>query len=168
MDSKRQKRVCILLQKEISNIFQKAIRFSNSSNKLVSVTKVKISPDLTIAKVYVSIYPSENTDDWIRGLRENSSQVKHALSQKLKNELRVIPNLTFYLDDSLDYIEKIESSLKELQTKMQNYSADAENQTDLTNQKRQQELQGMEQNIQQFRQTALQDVQKKPSDLLRP
>ena len=113
MDSKRQKRVCILLQKEISNIFQKAIRFSNSSNKLVSVTKVKISPDLTIAKVYVSIYPAENTDDWIRGLRENSSQVKHALSQKLKNELRVIPNLTFYLDDSLDYIEKIESSLKE-------------------------------------------------------
>ena len=79
----------------------------------MSVTKVKISPDLTIAKVYVSIYPSENTDDWIRGLRENSSQVKHALSQKLKNELRVIPNLTFYLDDSLDYIEKIESSLKE-------------------------------------------------------
>ena len=113
MDSKRQKRVCALLQKEISNMFQKAIRFSNSSNRLVSVTKVKISPDLTVAKVYVSIYPSKNTDDWIRGLRENSSQVKHALSQKLKNELRVIPNLTFYLDDSLDYIEKIESSLKE-------------------------------------------------------
>ena len=113
MESKRQKRVCALLQKEISNMFQKAIRFSNPSNRLVSVTKVKISPDLTVAKVYVSIYPSKNTDDWIKGLRESSSQVKHALSQKLKNELRVIPNLTFYLDDSLDYIEKIESSLKE-------------------------------------------------------
>jgi outer membrane protein len=67
-----------------------------------------------------------------------------------------------------DYTNEIESSLKELQTKMQNYSADAENQTDLTNQKRQQELQGMEQNIQQFRQTALQDVQQKQADLLRP
>tara|TARA_B100000900_G_C20494534_1_gene681021 strand:+ start:262 stop:624 length:363 start_codon:yes stop_codon:yes gene_type:complete len=113
MNSHRQKKVCSLLQREMSNIFQKAIRFSNSSNKLVSVTKVKISPDLSIAKVYVSIYPSTNKDDWIRGLRENTLQVKHALSQKLKNELRVIPNLTFYLDDSLDYIEKIESSLKE-------------------------------------------------------
>tara|TARA_Y100000287_G_C14210001_1_gene350293 strand:- start:144 stop:458 length:315 start_codon:yes stop_codon:yes gene_type:complete len=97
----------------MSYIFQKAIRFSDSSNKLVSVTKVKVSSDLTVAKVYVSIYPSKNKDNWIRGLRENASQVKHALSQKLKNELRVIPKLTFYLDDSLDYIEKIESSLRD-------------------------------------------------------
>ena len=107
------KKVCSLLQKELSNIFQRAIRFSDSSNKLVSVTKVKISPDLSVAKVYVSIYPVKNKDEWITGLRENTLQVKHALSKKLKNELRVIPNLTFYLDDSLDYIEKIESSLKE-------------------------------------------------------
>ena len=113
MNSERQKKVCSLLQKEISMIFQKAIRFSDSSNKLVSVTKVKVSPDLSIAKVYVSIYPPKNKDEWMRGLRENSSHVKHSLSQRLKNELRVIPNLTFYLDDSLDYIEKIESSLKE-------------------------------------------------------
>tara|TARA_B100000989_G_scaffold138347_1_gene102866 strand:- start:559 stop:819 length:261 start_codon:yes stop_codon:yes gene_type:complete len=78
----------------------------------VSVTGVKISPDLSVAKVYVSIYPKKNKDEWIKGLRENTLQVKHALSQILKNELRVIPNLTFYLDDSLDYIEKIEASLK--------------------------------------------------------
>jgi ribosome-binding factor A len=97
----------------MSYIFQKAIRFSDSSNKLVSVTKVKVSSDLTIAKVYVSIYPSKNKDNWIRGLRENASQVKHVLSQKLKNELRVIPKLAFFLDDSLDYIEKIESSLRD-------------------------------------------------------
>lgn len=113
MNSQRQKKVCSLLQKEMSYIFQKAIRFSDSSNKLVSVTKVKISPDLTIAKVYVSIYPAKNKDNWIRGLRENASRVKHTLSQKLKNELRVIPKLAFYLDDSLDYIEKIESSLRD-------------------------------------------------------
>ena len=67
-----------------------------------------------------------------------------------------------------DYTNEIESSFKEYQTKLQNYSADAENQTDLTNQKRQQELAGMEQNIQQFRQTALQDVQTKQADMLRP
>ena len=113
MNSKRQKKVCSLLQKEMSSIFQKAIRFSDSSNILVSVTKVKISPDLSDAKVYVSIYPSKNKDGWLAGIRGNTSQVKHTLSQKLKNELRVVPSLTFYLDDSLDYIEKIESSLKE-------------------------------------------------------
>ena len=113
MNSQRQKKVCSLLQKEMSIIFQKALRFSNSSNKLVSITKVKVSPDLSVAKVYISIYPSKKKDDWLTGLRENASQVKHALSQKLKNELRVIPNLSFYLDDSLDYIEKIESSLKD-------------------------------------------------------
>ena len=113
MNSQRQKKVCSLLQKEMSIIFQKALRFSNSSNKLVSITKVKVSPDLSVAKVYISIYPSKNNTEWLTGLRENSSQVKHELAQKLKNELRVIPNLTFYLDDSLDYIEKIESSLKE-------------------------------------------------------
>ncbi len=113
MNSNRQKKICSLLQRELSNIFQKAIRFSNSSNKLVTVTNIKISPDLSVAKVYVSIYPSINKDDWIKGLTENAMQVKHKLSQKLKNELRIIPNLTFYLDDSLDYIEKIESSLKE-------------------------------------------------------
>ena len=113
MNSQRQKKICSVLQKELSNIFQKAIRFSDSSNKLISVTKVKISPDLSIAKIYVSIYPTKNVDGWIKGLRENTSQVKHSLSQTLKNELRIIPDLTFYLDDSLDYIEKIESSIKE-------------------------------------------------------
>ena len=113
MNSQRQKKVCSVLQKEMSNLFQKAIRFSNSSNKLVSVTKVKISPDLSVAKVYISIYPLKNKDEWIKGLRENALQVKHALSQRLKNELRIIPNLTFFLDDSLDYIEKIESSIKD-------------------------------------------------------
>tara|TARA_B100001057_G_scaffold372027_1_gene376182 strand:- start:142 stop:504 length:363 start_codon:yes stop_codon:yes gene_type:complete len=113
MNSQRQKKISSLIQKELSKIFQRAIRFSDYSNKLVSVTKVKISPDLSVAKVYVSIYPQKNKDEWITGLRENTLQVKHTLSQKLKNELRVIPSLTFYLDDSLDYIEKIESSLKE-------------------------------------------------------
>ena len=120
MNSQRQKKVCSLLQKELSNIFQRAIRFSDSSNKLVSVTKVKISQDLSVAKVYVSIYPSKNKDEWIRGLRQNAQQVKHALSQKLKNEVRVTPNLTFYLDDSLDYIEGIERALSEGKNPIQN------------------------------------------------
>ena len=68
MNSQRQKKVSSLLQKEMSNIFHKAIRFSGSSNTLVSVTKVKISPDLSVAKVYISIYPSKNKDDYINSI----------------------------------------------------------------------------------------------------
>jgi len=97
------------------------------------------------------------------------SKITHIDFQKLVSEM---PDVIAAQEEiqklEKDYTNEIESSLKELQTKMQNYSADAENQTDLTNQKRQQELQGMEQNIQQFRQTALQDVQQKQADLLRP
>jgi outer membrane protein len=97
------------------------------------------------------------------------SKVSHIDFQKLVSEMpEVIAAQEEIQKLEKDYTNEIESSLKELQTKMQNYSADAENQTDLTNQKRQQELQGMEQNIQQFRQTALQDVQQKQADLLRP
>ena len=97
------------------------------------------------------------------------SKVTHIDFQKLVGEMpEVIAAQEEIQKLEKDYTNEIESSLKELQTKMQNYSADAENQTDLTNQKRQQELQGMEQNIQQFRQTALQDVQQKQADLLRP
>ena len=97
------------------------------------------------------------------------SKVTHIDFQKLVGEMpEVIAAQEEIQKLEKDYTNEIEASLKELLTKMQNYSADAENQTDLTNQKRQQELQGMEQNIQQFRQTASQDVQQKQADLLRP
>ena len=85
MNSQRQKKVCSLLQKEMSYIFQKAIRFSDSSNKLVSVTKVKVSSDLTIAKVYVSIYPSKNKDNWIRGF----VRMLHRLSTRFHKSLKM-------------------------------------------------------------------------------
>ena len=97
------------------------------------------------------------------------SKLTHIDFQKLVSEMPEVISAQEEIQKlEKDYTNEIESSLKELQTKMQNYSADAVNQTDLTNQKRQQELQGMEQNIQQFRQTALQDVQQKQADLLRP
>jgi len=97
------------------------------------------------------------------------SKVTHLDFQKLVSEMpEVIAAQEEIQKLEKDYTNEIESSLKELQTKMQNYSADAVNQDPTINQKRQQELQGMEQNIQQFRQTALQDVQQKQADLLRP
>ena len=97
------------------------------------------------------------------------SKVAHIDFQKLVSEM---PSVLAAQEEvqklEKDYQTEIEASIKEYQTKLQTYSAEAENQTDVTNQARQQELAGMEQNIQQFRQTAAQDIQKKQADLLRP
>ena len=97
------------------------------------------------------------------------SKVAHIDFQKLISEM---PSVLAAQEEvrklEKDYQTEIEASIKEYQTKLQTYSAEAENQTDVTNQARQQELAGMEQNIQQFRQTASQDIQKKQADLLRP
>ena len=97
------------------------------------------------------------------------SKLAHIDFQKLVSEM---PSVLAAQEEvqklEKDYQTEIEASIKEYQTKLQTYSAEAENQTDVTNQARQQELAGMEQNIQQFRQTAAQDIQKKQADLLRP
>ena len=109
-ESPRQKKINSVLQKEIASLLLESIRSENISNLMISVTKVKVSPDLTSAKVYVSIFPNNNYLDHLRNL--NSSRMRHDLSQRMKKQISKIPQLGFYIDDSLDYIEKIEKELK--------------------------------------------------------
>ena len=109
-ESPRQKRINSVLQKEIAFLLLESIRSENISNLMISVTKVKVSPDLSSAKVYVSIFPNNNYLDHLRNL--NSSRMRHDLSQRMKKQLSKIPQLSFYIDDSLDYIENIEKELK--------------------------------------------------------
>ena len=109
-ESPRQKKINSVLQKEIASLLLESIRSENISNLMISVTKVKVSPDLSSAKVYVSIFPNNNYLDHLRNL--NSSQMRHDLSQRMKKQLSKIPQLNFYIDDSLDYIENIEKELK--------------------------------------------------------
>ena len=109
-ESQRQKKINSVLQKEIASLLLESIRSENISNLMISVTKVKVSPDLSSAKVYVSIFPNNNYLDHLRNL--NSSQMRHDLSQRMKKQLSKIPQLNFYIDDSLDYIENIEKELK--------------------------------------------------------
>ena len=109
-ESQRQKKINSVLQKEIASLLLESIRIENISNLMISVTKVKVSPDLSSAKVYVSIFPNNNYLDHLRNL--NSSQMRHDLSQRMKKQLSKIPQLSFYIDDSLDYIENIEKELK--------------------------------------------------------
>ena len=112
MESNRQKKVSRLLQKELGIILQQKGR--ELGGKMISVTTVRISPDLGIAKVYLSIFPpdkkdEENTLDLVINY---TSRIRNELGQKVKNQLRVVPELTFFEDDSLNYIDNIDKLLK--------------------------------------------------------
>lgn len=79
---------------------------------LVSVSAVRVSPDLSVAKAYLSIFPSEKGKDILDNINRNAKTVRYDLAQKLRFQLRKMPELTFFIDDSLDYIEHIDSILK--------------------------------------------------------
>ena len=110
-ETPRQMKINTVIQHEIAYLIQDAIRKSNTPNLMVSVTKVKVVPDISIAKVYISIFPKDKVDMYIENLKTNKNQLRHDLSQKLKSQLRKVPELNFYLDESLDYIEKIDKEL---------------------------------------------------------
>ncbi len=110
-ETPRQMKINTVIQHEIAYLIQDAIRKSNTPNLMVSVTKVKVVPDISIAKVYISIFPKDKVDMYIDNLKTNKNQLRHDLSQKLKSQLRKVPELNFYLDESLDYIEKIDKEL---------------------------------------------------------
>ena len=110
MQETRQNRISRLLQKELSLIFQSQTR--QTRGIMVSVTKVKISPDLSVCTAYLSIFPSEKGEELLNNINNNVATIRYDLGQKVRNQLRIIPELRFFLDDSLDYIEHIDERLK--------------------------------------------------------
>ena len=110
MQETRQNRICRLLQKELSLIFQSLTRAMRGV--MVSVTRVKVSPDLSICTAYLSIFPSEKSEELLQNIQRNSSQVRYELGTRVRNQLRIIPELRFFIDDSLDYIERIDELLQ--------------------------------------------------------
>lgn len=111
MESNRQQKINRLIQKELSAIFLQDTR--KMHGVFISVTNVRVSPDLGIAHVYLSIFPSEKADELIANINENVKTVRYDMGKRLGKQLRVIPELTFHLDDSLDYIENIDRLLKD-------------------------------------------------------
>ena len=111
-ETQRQKKISSLLQKEIAKLIQNQLRNNGIKNLIISVTKVKVSVDLSIARIYLSIFPSSNSKDQIELIQKGSFKYKQALSKIFKNNLFKIPSFHFHNDDSLDYIEKIENALK--------------------------------------------------------
>ena len=112
MESQRQKKISSLIQKDISNIIQSFFRDKTRSNFLVSITKVKVSQDLSVSKIYLSVFPSFNKISVLEILNKNKFDIKNKLSSLVKNQLRIIPEISFYIDDSLDYIDNINKALK--------------------------------------------------------
>ena len=110
MQETRQNRISRLLQKELSLIFQSQTRMMHGV--MVSVTRVKISPDLSICTAYLSVFPSEKGEEIISAVNKNQATIRYYLGQKIRNQLRIIPELRFFIDDSLDYIDRIDELLK--------------------------------------------------------
>jgi len=111
MESTRQKKVSRLIQKEVADIFlRKGGELAHG--KMVSVTKVRISPDLSFAKIYISIYPSVGEDDVLKTIHDLSSKIRFEMGQKVRRQLRIVPEIAFFIDDSLDYIDNIDRLLK--------------------------------------------------------
>ena len=111
MESTRQKKVSRLVQKEMADIFLwKGSELAHG--KMVSVTKVRVSPDLSFAKVYISIFPSEGQDVVVKAIQDHSSKIRFEMGQKVRRQLRIVPEIAFFIDDSLDYIDNIERLLK--------------------------------------------------------
>ena len=110
METTRQNKISRLLQKELSEIF--LLQTKAMPGVLVSVSAVRISPDMSIARVYLSVFPSEKAEEIVKNVNDNMKTIRYELGTRVRHHLRIIPELKFFVDDSLDYIEKIDSLLK--------------------------------------------------------
>ncbi len=110
MQTTRQNKVSRLIQKELSNMFIK----NSYTNKpvMVSITNVTLSPDLAYAKIYLSVFPSKDKPEIVDIINNKKKQIRYEFGKKIRFQLRIVPTLDFYIDDSLDYIDNIEKLLQ--------------------------------------------------------
>lgn len=111
MESTRQAKISRLLQKELSEIFR--LQTAKTHGIIVSVSAVRTSPDLSVAKAYISVFPSEKSQEVLESLRSSARTIRYELGQRVRFQLRKVPELQFYIDDSLDYLENIDNLLKQ-------------------------------------------------------
>ena len=109
MESKRQAKIARYIQKELSEIFRK--QTARMGGVLVSVSQVRVTPDLSIAKAYLSIFPTDKSAEILENIKKQAKTVRYELAHNVKEVLRKCPELQFYLDDSLDYAENIDRLL---------------------------------------------------------
>lgn len=110
METTRQQKISRLIQKELGDIFQKQTQAMHGV--LVSVSAVRISPDMSICRTYLSVFPSERSQEIVDNVNNNVRELRYELGTRVRHQLRIIPELKFFIDDSLDYIEHIDELLK--------------------------------------------------------
>ncbi|MFY0602651.1 MAG: 30S ribosome-binding factor RbfA [Flavobacteriaceae bacterium] len=110
-ETNRQRKIAGVLQKDLVDVLQKAAQ-DGMQGIIISVSKVTVTSDLGIAKVYLSIFPSDKRDEIIKGVQSNGPLIRHEMAKRTRNQLRRMPELLFFGDDSLDYIESIDKSLR--------------------------------------------------------
>ena len=110
METTRQAKISRLLQKELSEIFRQ--QTAKTHGVLVSVNTVRVSPDLSIARAYLSIFPSDKSAEMMANINAQAKTIRYELAQRVRFQLRKTPELQFYVDDSLDYIENIDHLLE--------------------------------------------------------
>lgn len=120
MESNRQKKIASVLQKDLADVLQNAAKQGRMRGVIISVTKVNVTVDLSIAKVYLSVFPVDKSDELLEGITSNSSLIKHEIAQRTRHQLRRMPELHFFIDDSLEYIDQIDRSLKGLDNPLDN------------------------------------------------
>ncbi|KAB3664233.1 30S ribosome-binding factor RbfA [Phocaeicola vulgatus] len=110
METTRQNKISRLIQKELSEIF--LLQTKSMNGVLVSVSAVRISPEMSIARVYLSVFPSERSQEIVKNINDNMKSIRYELGTRVRHQLRIIPELKFFVDDSLDYAERIDELLK--------------------------------------------------------
>ena len=111
METTRQNKIARLIQKELSDTFQRQTQATRGV--IVTVTACRISPDMSVCRGYLSIFPSERAQEICDNINANVREVRYELGQRTRHQLRIIPELKFFVDDSLDYAENIDRLLSE-------------------------------------------------------
>jgi len=118
--TQRQKKIGGILQQDLAEVLQKASIDGGLRGVIISVSKVNVTTDLSVAKVYLSIFPNKEAEPLLEGIRSNKPLIRHELAQRTRHQLRRMPQLEFFIDDSLEYIDGIERSLKREDNPLEN------------------------------------------------
>lgn len=110
METTRQNKISRLIQKDLGVIFQQESR-NLFQGAMITVTKVHVAKDLSVAKIYLSLFVTADKNALLEKIRMQTREIRHQLGARVHNQLRIVPELLFFLDDSLDYIENIEHLL---------------------------------------------------------
>ena len=118
MESTRQQKISRLLQKELSDIFLKLAR--NNGGVIITVTSINVSADVSIAHINLSLFPTDKGEAVMELIKLNDKNIRFELGNRMRHQLRIIPELVFHLDDTLDYIDHIDDLLKKDKERLEN------------------------------------------------